>query len=211
MRVCRLAAVVATALMLFAGCGDDSSSSADGSSGSASTADSDEVATGESTDAPAAEGDTVADADPAGDDDTADDADTAGEGETTADADTAGDGDTADSAMFEGDLTQAECDILWDLFHAVGGAQLPPGQLREMLDSLPDRAPGDIEGDLRALADAWRPALQMLEDLGVENMEDAASLSEADRQRVEDAAAAVNSPELSDATSSINAFVAGGC
>lgn len=167
------------------------------------------------------------DADIAGSDDpeASDDTDTAADesdgdlSEVSEPADTGDGGDTEDgdaedardSATFEGDLTSDDCDLLWDLFHAVGGVDLPPGQMREFLDGLPGRVPTELEADFGAMADAWRPVLDLFGELGVESEADAAGLSAADQERVQAAAAALSTPDMNEATARINSWVSSGC
>lgn len=108
-------------------------------------------------------------------------------------------------------ISQDECDVLSDLFYAPGGAQMAPADFSELLDSLPARAPADLAGDLQALADVWRPALEMLEDLGVQDADDVADLSADELRRVEEAAAPFNGSDFAPARTRLEAFVDAGC
>jgi hypothetical protein len=117
--------------------------------------------------------------------------------------------DSASSAGGTADV----CPFLRDLFHGSGGgpSDLPPDRMAEIFDGLADRAPAEIQEDVRVLAEGFAPVLQMLQSLGVDHASDISSLSVADQQRVQDALVALTVGDVGAASNRIDLFLVGRC
>lgn len=129
-----------------------------------------------------------------------------------------GGSDETDAGDDSGVMTAEDCQRYVEAFQLAGAVNDPShaeavGQVADVLDDGADRVPAEIGDDFRVMAGAYQGFADALQDMNTD-FADLGSLSELDPEdlaALEAANQALNTPQVQDAATNIDAFLTEHC